>query len=142
MGFLKVLLGKPGTLHSPGHIFPSALGVPPDLRDASGFSKIGQVPRQGGDVAASPPIPRVGCASVTRQGAVPHPKRIWDRLSTRLPWPLFTYYSSPLRALLYHIVVVAYGSRGEGPAGSFGVCTPPHRQLLCGVAGSLFLPLY
>ena len=36
-GHLKVLLGKPGTLHSPGHIFPSALGVPPDLRDASGF---------------------------------------------------------------------------------------------------------
>ena len=36
-GHLKVLLGKPGTLHSPGHIFPSAMGVPLDLRDASGF---------------------------------------------------------------------------------------------------------
>ena len=40
MGFLKVLLGKPGTLHSPGHSFPSALGVPPDLREASGFRRL------------------------------------------------------------------------------------------------------
>ena len=40
MGLLKVLLGKPGTLHSPGHIFPSALGVPPDLREASGFRRL------------------------------------------------------------------------------------------------------
>ena len=36
-------------------------------------------------MAASPPIPRVGCASVTRQGSVPPPKRMWDRLATRLP---------------------------------------------------------
>ena len=40
LGLLKVLLGKPGTLHSPGHIFPSALGVPPDLREASGFRRL------------------------------------------------------------------------------------------------------
>ena len=35
LGLLKALLGKPGTLHSPGLIFAFALGVPPDLRGAS-----------------------------------------------------------------------------------------------------------
>ena len=34
-GLLEALLGKPGTLHSPGQIITSALGVPPDLRGAS-----------------------------------------------------------------------------------------------------------
>ena len=34
-GLLEALLGKPGTLHSPGQIITSASGVPPDLRGAS-----------------------------------------------------------------------------------------------------------
>ena len=33
-GLLEALLGKPGTLHSPGLIITAALGVPPDLRGA------------------------------------------------------------------------------------------------------------
>ena len=85
LGFLKVLLSKPGTLHSPGHIFPSALGVPPDLREASGFRRLvknhGRVGmwlrphRSRGSVV--PQLPG--------RGRVPRPKRMWDRLSTRLP---------------------------------------------------------
>ena len=38
-GLLEALLGKPGTLHSPGQIITSALGVPPDLRGASVLRK-------------------------------------------------------------------------------------------------------
>ena len=66
VGLLKILLGKPGTLHSPGHILSFGPGRPAGPKRGFRFSKIGQEPRQGGDVAASPPIPRVGCASVTR----------------------------------------------------------------------------
>ena len=38
-GLLEALLGKPGTVHSPGQIITSALGVPPDLRGASVFGR-------------------------------------------------------------------------------------------------------
>ena len=159
LGFLKVLLGKPGTLHSLGHSFPSALGVPPDLREASGFRR---VVKNHGRVGMWLRLHRsrgsFGCASVTRQGSVPPPKRMWDRLATRLPCHSLLIIYVPLRELLCHFLASRmyaryiplchflasrmYGSGGEGPAGSFGACTPPHRQLLCGVAGSLFLPLY
>ena len=87
-------------------------------------------------MAASPLIPWAGCASVTRQGTVPHPMLMGDRLATRLP-----HHSSrisdtrPARGILWYSVAVALWAGGDGPAGSFGACTPPHRQLLCGVVG-------
>ena len=48
MGLLKALLGKPGTLHSPGQILLHTLGVPPDLRGASSFWKVVEDHGRGG----------------------------------------------------------------------------------------------
>ena len=76
-GLLETLLGKPGTLHSPGRIFTSALGVPPDLRGAPVLEG-----REGSTagwrvLAASSPISWVEFAFVTRQGRSPCPNCGW-----------------------------------------------------------------
>ena len=111
------MLVKPGTLRFLGHITVLDWGVPPDLRDASAILKIGQGPRQGGDVAASPPIPRAGCVSVTRQGSVPRTMRMWDRLSTRLPCHslLIILLKSRTRIIMPHLGCrVSVRGRGAG----------------------------
>ena len=138
MGLLKVLLGKPGTLHSPGHIFfPSALGVPPDLRDASGFwglvkdhGRVGTWLRphrsRGSGVPQLPGKGRSLAQSAFGTGSQP----------VCLATLYLLFNSRPIRAFLCHFLAVAHRSGGEVPVGSFGACTPPHRQPLCGVAGS------
>ena len=84
MGLLKALLGKPGTLHSPGHIFPSTLGVPPDLRDASDFLKLVEDLGRGGcGCIPADPAGRV-CLSY-QAGVGPSHNDDVDRLETRVP---------------------------------------------------------
>ena len=133
---LKALLGKPDTLHSPGQILFTALGVPPALRGASSFWKLVEDHGRVGMLAASPLIPWVGCASVTGQGTVPRPKLMGDCFETRLPLQTSRMPTHVLNAAYCRDFV-----RGEVPAGSFGACTPPHRQPLCGVVGPFSLPV-
>ena len=157
LGFLKVLLGKPGTLHSPGHSVPSVLGVPPDLREASGFrrlvkdhgrvgmwlhshrsrgSGVPQLPGRGRSLALS------ACGTVSQPDCLAILYLLFTS-PARIILPLLASRMSARYIPLCHILASRmYESGSEGPAGSFGACTPPHRQLLCGVAGSLFRPLY
>ena len=39
MGLLEILLGKPGTLHSPGKTSSVILDVPPDIRECSSLKR-------------------------------------------------------------------------------------------------------
>ena len=91
-------------------------------------------------LVASSPIPWVGCASVTRQGMVPHP--------TAGGGPSLYSFASPLSVVFFLTappsrlnVVLGYRrgvDRGGGKStDSSGDCTPPHRQPLCGVVGPL-----
>ena len=53
LGLLEVLLGKPGTVHSPGFKFLITLGVPPDLRECSSFRRVSKTSAGGGMSAPS-----------------------------------------------------------------------------------------
>ena len=84
LGLLEALLGKPGTLHSPGQIITSALGVPPDLRGASVL---------GRSLGVHGRVEGVGCILADLVGRVclcyqagtfPPPKCGGDRPPTRL----------------------------------------------------------
>ena len=91
-GLLKVLLGKPGTLHSPGHILSLGPGRPAGPKRRSRLLEIGQGPRQGGDVAAFPPIPRVGCAFSYQARVGPSPKAHEGPALNPFALLLSTYY--------------------------------------------------
>ena len=82
-GLLEALLGKPGTLHSPGQIITSALGVPPDLRGASVLGRSlgvhGWV--EGVGCILADPVGRV-CLSY-QAGTFPPAQRRGDAPSTR-----------------------------------------------------------
>ena len=100
-GLVEAFLGKAGTLHSPGQIITSALGVPPDLSGASVLGRSlgfhGRV--EGiGCILAKP----VGRVCLTYQaGTFPCPIVVGDHPPTRLPLglPLF-YFSRPQRGLV------------------------------------------
>ena len=91
-GLLETLLGKPGTLHSPGRIFTSALGVPPDLRGAPVLEG-----REGSTagwrvLAASSPISWVEFAFVTRQGRSPAQSVVGSSSNSFTPRPSTCYF--------------------------------------------------
>ena len=100
-GLLEALLGKPGTLHSPGQIITSALGVPPDLR---GASAPGRSRKDHGRVEGGWLHPRrsrwVVFVLVTRQGLVTGSIVVGDLPPTRSPCFLPYFFTSPLRGLL------------------------------------------
>ena len=66
---------------------------------------------------------------------VPYPKVVGDCTSTRLPRspPLFLI-CVPYVASCGSLMLPRSGQGGES-VDSFGACTPPHRQPLCGVVG-------
>ena len=101
LGLLKALLGKPDSLHSPGQIFPTALGVPPDLRGASSFWKLVENHGRVGMLAAFPtdPVGRVCLSYQARDG--PSPKVDGGLFRNPLTSPNFTYANTcPERGIL------------------------------------------
>jgi len=72
---------------------------------------------------------------------VPYPKVVGDCTSTRLPRspPLFLI-RVPYVASCGSLMLPRSGQGGES-VDSFGACTPPHRQPLCGVVGPFSLPV-
>ena len=99
-GLLEALLGKPGTLHSPGQIITSALGVPPDLRGASVLRKSLEVHGR---------VEGVGCILADLVGRVclcyqagtfPLPKCGGERPPTRLLLGLPLVFSRPQRGIV------------------------------------------
>ena len=137
MGLLKILLGKPGTLHSPGHILSFGPGRPAGpKRRFSHFEDWSRTAAGWGcGCVPTDPAGRV-CLSYQARVGPSHNTHVGPALNP-LALPLFTYYFLKSRTLIIlPILAVAYRSGGEALAGSYGACTPPRRQLLRGVAGS------
>ena len=115
LGLLEALLGKPGTLHSLGQIFASALGVPPDLRGASapgGSLEVhGRV--EGVGCILADPVGRV-CLSY-KAGKIPGTIVVGDLLLARLPLVLPVCCFRPRRGLCWYFVAAALRSGGGEP---------------------------
>ena len=114
VGLLEALLGKPGTLHSPGQIITTALGVPPDLR---GASAPGRSRKDRGRVEGGWLHPRrsrwVVFVSVTRQGLVTGSIVVGDLSPTCLPCFLpYLFYSSPARLTWYFGTAALWSGEG------------------------------
>ena len=94
LGLLEAVLGKPDTLHSPGQIITSALGVPPDLRGASvlGWSLGVHGSVEGVGSILADPVGRV-CLSY-QAGTFPCPIVVGDHPPTRLPLGLPLFFIS------------------------------------------------
>ena len=124
-GLLEALLGKPGTLHSPGQIFTSALGVPPDLRGAPVLGRSlgvrGRV--EGVGCILADPVGRV-CLCY-QAGTFPPAQVRWGSSSNSFtPRPSAYYFCVPCAAklVLSHRRVVV---KGREPADSVGVALHP-----------------
>ena len=116
-GLLEALLGKPDTLHSPGQIFTSALGVPPDLRGAPVLG------RSLGVRGSADPVGRV-CLCY-QAGTFPPAQVRWGSSSNSFtPRPSAYYFCVPCAAklVLSHRRVVV---KGREPADSVGVALHP-----------------
>ena len=96
-GLLEALLGKPGTLHSPGQIITSALGVPPDLRGAPVW-EVAWGPRQGGGCWLHPRRSRGSSLPLLPGRDVP-PAQVWWGASSNsfTPRPSACFLTSPAR---------------------------------------------
>ena len=127
-------MGKPGTLHTQG-LSSSPPWTSAGPKRCFMHLEAGRGPRQGGDVGCIPADPEGRVGPSYRAGGGHSPKIDGGPPRNPFAFPRFPLFFFVPNAEYYGTLGRSVVARGEVPPDSFGACTPPHRQPLCGVVG-------